>query len=177
MASNSSATNKEPPGKVGRPTKFTSAMLKQARFLAEKGCTDVEMASFFGVSESTLNLWKIKHRDFSESLKEGKDYADSAVKRALYERATGYSHPDTHISNFQGVTTETPLIKHYPPDTTACIFWLKNRRPTEWRDKTEVTQTTRVEPVSADQMAAEMKQSPALRKEIEGMLEKASRPA
>lgn len=55
----------------------------------------------------------------------------------MFERATYYSHPDTHISNFQGDITVTPLTKHYPPDTTACIFWLKNRKPKDWRDKVE----------------------------------------
>lgn len=123
------------PVKRGRPSKFTPAMLKQARFLAARGATDSELADFFEVSESTLNLWKLKHGEFSESLKEGKAIADSRVQAALFQRAVGYSYPDTHVSNHQGTVTLTPIMKHYPPDTTAAIFWLKNRRPEEWRDK------------------------------------------
>ena len=122
----------------GQPSKFTAAMSKQARFLAEKGCTDAEMAGFFGVSEKTLNTWKKEHPDFLESLKEGKAVADDKVQTALFQRATGYSHPDSHVSNFQGTITVTPLVKHLPPDTTACIFWLKNRKQDEWREKVDV---------------------------------------
>lgn len=132
------ATHDKPPSKRGRPSKFTPAILKQARFLAEKGCTDDEMAKFFEVSESTFNLWKIKHGDFSESLKEGKSFADDKVQNALFQRAIGFSHLDTHVSNHQGAVTLTPIVKHYPPDTTAAIFWLKNRRPAEWREKIDV---------------------------------------
>lgn len=138
MADTRSAPMMKPSRKRGRPSKFTHAMLKQARFLAEKGCTDVEMARFFEVSESTFNLWKVKHGDFSESLKEGKAIADDKVQNALFQRAVGYAHPDTHVSIYQGNVTLTPIMKHLPPETTAAIFWLKNRRPAEWRDKIDV---------------------------------------
>lgn len=138
MADTKTAPSKKNPGKRGRPTKFTPAMLKQARFLAARGATDAELADFFEVSESTLNLWKLKHSEFSESLKEGKDIADCRVQAALFQRAVGYSHPDTHVSNHQGTVTVTQIMKHYPPETTAAIFWLKNRRPAEWRDKTDL---------------------------------------
>lgn len=121
--------------KRGRPSKFSSALLKQVRFLAEKGCTDVEMASFFEVSEKTLNTWKKEHPDFMEALKVGKSIADDRVQNALFQRAVGFSHPDTYVSNHRGVVTLTPITKHLPPETTAAIFWLKNRRPAEWRDK------------------------------------------
>jgi hypothetical protein len=86
------------------------------------GATDKDMADAFDVSEVTLNAWKQSHPEFLKSLKEGKLLADARVSTALYTRATGYEKND----------------KHYPPDTTACIFWLKNRQPDKWRDKTEV---------------------------------------
>jgi DNA-binding XRE family transcriptional regulator len=138
MAENSRPTHDKHPGKRGRPSKFTPAMLKQARFLAEKGCTDVEMAGFFEVSEKTLNTWKKEYPDFLESLKAGKAIADDKVQNALFQRAIGFSYPDTHVSNHQGTVTLTPIVKHLPPETTAAIFWLKNRRPAEWRDKVDV---------------------------------------
>lgn len=128
----------------GRPSAFTFEMMRQVRFLCERGCTDVELAEFFGVCEKTLNNWKKTHPEFLQSLKDGKAVADNKVQRSLFERATGYSHPDVHISNFQGTVTATPLTKHYPPDTTAAIFWLKNRRPGEWRDKVDVATTGEV---------------------------------
>ena len=138
MANTKTVHSKKSPSKRGRPTKFTPAMLKQARFLAARGATDAELADFFEVSESTLNLWKLKHSDFSESIKDGKAIADCRVQDALFQRAVGYSHPDTHVSNHQGTVTLTPITKHYPPETTAAIFWLKNRRPAEWRDKIDL---------------------------------------
>lgn len=50
----------------------------------------------------------------------------------------GYSHPETHVSNYMGDITKTELIKHYPSDTVAAFIWLKNRQPEKWRDKIEI---------------------------------------
>ena len=55
----------------------------------------------------------------------------------LFHRATGYEHPEDDIKSVNGEIVITPTVKHYPPDTTAAIFWLKNRRPDLWRDKVE----------------------------------------
>lgn len=120
---------------MGRPSKYKSEYPAQARKLCQLGATDRELAAFFSVSEVTLNAWKIEYPEFLKSLKLGKEAADSRVEQSLYHRAMGYSHPEVHVSNFQGAITLTDLVKHYPPDTTACIFWLKNRKPKEWRDK------------------------------------------
>ncbi|WP_313319506.1 hypothetical protein [Stenotrophomonas sp.] len=124
-------------GAGGRPTKYKAEFAKQAKFLADKGCTDPEVAAFFEVALSTVSLWKLKHPEFSEALRLGKAEADGRVERALFERATGYSHADTHVSSYLGEVTLTPVMKHYPPDSTAMIFWLKNRKPEHWRDKPE----------------------------------------
>jgi hypothetical protein len=126
-------------GKGGRPSKYRPEYAEQAAKLCKLGATDRELADFFQVAESTLNLWKLEHSEFSESLKLGKDEADKRVEQSLYHRAVGYSHPDTHVSNFQGDVTLTPITKFYPPETTACIFWLKNRNPEAWRDRVEHT--------------------------------------
>lgn len=122
----------------GRPTKFKPEHLVTARALAKLGATNQEMAEAFGVSLSTLNLWKVQHQEFSDSIKSGKEVADDRVVDSLYNRAMGFSHPDTDIRVVDGAIVETPMVKHYPPDTTAAIFWLKNRRPEEWRDKQEI---------------------------------------
>lgn len=120
---------------AGRPTSFRSDFVEQARKLAELGATDREAAGFFEVSESTLNLWKLAHPEFSESLKVGKGAADARVEQSLYRRALGYSHDATKIAiNATGEVTTVPFTEIYPPDTTAAIFWLKNRRPDQWRD-------------------------------------------
>lgn len=121
----------------GRPTLYRASYAEQARRLALLGQTDAEMAAFFGVSEATFHRWKHAHKDFCESIKEGKADADAKVAAALYQRAVGYSHPDVHVSNYQGEITVTPLTKHYPPDTGAAFIWLKNRQPDKWRDRIE----------------------------------------
>ncbi len=123
------------PRKQGRPSKYRDEFPEQARKLCLLGATDADMARFFEVSLATLNNWKHEHPAFLDALKAGKELADANVSESLYKRATGYSHPDVHISNYQGAITITPIVKHYPPDPTSMIFWLKNRRPDLWRDK------------------------------------------
>lgn len=103
--------------------------------LCRLGATDKDMAEFFGVSEQTVNAWKKAHPEFLEALKEGKTMADAEVADRLYKRATGYSHVDTKFATHEGkITDREEYTKHYAPDTVACIFWLKNRRPDLWRD-------------------------------------------
>jgi len=119
---------------MARPSKYKSEFVNQAIDLCKNGATDRELADFFKVSESTLNLWKLKHDKFSEAVKVAKTVADDRVVASLYRKALGFSTDDVHISNYMGKITITPIIKHYPPDATAAIFWLKNRVPAEWRD-------------------------------------------
>lgn len=122
---------------MGRPTKYKAEYAKQAVKICALGATDDELADFFEVSRSTLSLWKVQHKAFSDALKLGKEPADERIERSLYHRASGYSHPEDDIRVVNGEITITPTIKHYPPDTTACIFWLKNRRPEQWRSNPE----------------------------------------
>ena len=121
--------------KVGRPSKYDNIDLKQVVVAGELGFTDLELCRLFDIKKSTLNKYKKQYPEFMDSLTEGKNVADEKVIRALYKRATGYSHPDTHIATYQGTVNMTPIIKHYPPDTTACIYWLRNRQ--QWIDKIE----------------------------------------
>jgi hypothetical protein len=116
-------------------SKYQEDYAKQAYKLCLLGATDNELANFFDVSEQTINNWKADHPVFFESLKKGKIAADAQVAESLYNRATGYTCKDTHVSNFQGAITLTELDKHYPPDVVAAIFWLKNRQSDNWRDK------------------------------------------
>ena len=122
---------------MARPSKYKEEFSKQAYKLCLIGATDAQLANFFEVTESTLNYWKHEYPEFLESLKEGRSVADGEVAKSLFHRAKGYSHKDVHVSNYQGEITLTKLTKQYPPDTTACIFWLKNRQPEKWRDKRE----------------------------------------
>lgn len=124
---------------MGRPSKYKPEFNSQAAKLCKLGATDRELADFFEVSESTLNLWKSEHPDFSESLKRGKAESDARVEQSLYRRALGYSHDAVKIlMTKDGDVYREEYVEHYPPDTTACIFWLKNRQPDQWRDKFDV---------------------------------------
>jgi DNA-binding XRE family transcriptional regulator len=106
-----------------------------AEVAAGRGFTDKQLGEMFGVTEQTINNWKHEFPEFFEALQAGKAVCDDAVERSLFQRAMGYSHPDTHVT---GNGKIIPIVKHYPPDPTSMIFWLKNRRKERWRDKQEV---------------------------------------
>ena len=110
---------------------------------ARDGLTDEQIAENIGISRSTLSDWKNKFSDISDALKKGKEVVDIQVENALLKRALGYDFQEERVerSDKDGVKV-VQTIKHVPGDTTAQIFWLKNRRPDRWRDKPE--------PVSAD---------------------------
>jgi len=122
----------------GRPSAYKEEYNEKAYKLCLLGATDKQLADFFEVSEQTLNSWKNKHSKFLEALKDGKDEADAKVAQSLYQRANGYSHPEDKIFNNNGEAMIVKTTKHYPPDTTAAIFWLKNRQKVQWRDKHDV---------------------------------------
>mgnify|MGYP003769253781 CR=1 FL=1 len=130
---------------IGRPSKYKEEYCEQAEKLARLGATDKEMADFFGVTEQTLNNWKTdkdgNETEFFESLKTGKIEADARVADSLYQRALGYSCREDKVFLVDKEPLIVPMIKQYPPDTTAGIFWLKNRRPNEWREKQEINVT------------------------------------
>ena len=120
---------------MARPTKFKKEYCEQAHNYALLGATDAQLAEFFDVSETTINNWKIDHPEFLESLKIGKEETDNLVEQSLYRRAMGYSCTETKVFKLSDDTLLTKdVIKHYPPSDTAMIFWLKNRRPKDWRD-------------------------------------------
>ena len=129
---------------AGRPTKYKAEYAEQVYKLCLLGHTDAEIALFFEVNEDTVNEWKKVHPEFSESIKRGKQFADGNVADSLYQRAMGYSHEDVDIKVIEGNIVMTPLIKHYPPDTAAAIFWLKNRQKAKWRDKQDLSIEGRV---------------------------------
>ncbi len=134
----------------GRPTHYKAEYCELATRLAKLGLIDKEIAAALNIAESTLNDWKLAHPEFLESLKNGRVLADANVVEKLYQRAMGYEHPETHVSNYQGEITLTPLIRHYPPDTSAAIFWLKNRQRNLWRNKDEDSNNEGINTVVVD---------------------------
>lgn len=121
----------------GRPTDYRDDYASQAQKLAQLGATDQEVADFFGVDVRTIYRWKHDHEEFCQSLKTGKEVADERVERSLYQKAIGYEQDEVKI--FMPASAEKPVYAPYrakvAPDTTAAIFWLKNRRKADWRDK------------------------------------------
>ena len=126
-------------GGDGRPPKYSPAMHDDLVYLLAKGgASRAELCEGLKITETTFDNWRHQHKTFLGALERARDYANGKVERSLYHRALGYSHDDTHISNWQGEITVTPIKKHYPPETAAAKFWLMNRKPKEWKERTEV---------------------------------------
>ena len=105
---------------------------------ARDGLTDEQIADNIGISRSTLNTWKDKYSDISDTLKRGKEVVDRQVENALLKRALGYEYTETtreYIPELDEMKTTKKVTKRVAPDITAQIFWLKNRKPDKWRDK------------------------------------------
>jgi hypothetical protein len=167
---------------VGRPSEYKPEYCKMAEVFCRKGATDKELGELFGVSDTTINNWKNQHPEFLASLKNGKDIADNEVEKALYKRALGYKTTEKTVyktkkrknepehveydddGELVEPLKETPPIdeleisrvdekeKDVAPDTTAGIFWLKNRRPDQWRDRREHKHEGSVEVKTIEQL-------------------------
>ncbi len=113
---------------------------------ARDGLTDEQIAHNMGIATSTLYEWKKQYAEISEALKKGKAVVDRMVENALLKRALGYEYEEVREKFEMGVCTErTVTKKEVIPDTTAQIFWLKNRKPDEWRDKRVVEENIEFE--------------------------------
>lgn len=105
---------------------------------ARDGLTEEQIADNMGISRSTLSEWKNLYSDISDTLKKGKEVIDRQVENALLKRALGYEYEEVSEKYELGILTERKVTKkQVVPDTTAQIFWLKNRKPSDWRDKPE----------------------------------------
>ena len=130
--------------KKGRPSLFSETHQKIAFAMAKLGATDKQIAVEIGITEQTFNNWKKEHLSFFESLKTAKQEADEKVEKALYKLATGYKYKAWKpmvVSMGKDAGSEIEIAEYdevVQPNTTACIFWLKNRKPAEWRDKQEI---------------------------------------
>ena len=111
---------------------------------ARDGLTDEQIAFNIGISRSTLSEWKKKYTDISDTLKRGKEVIDRQVENALLKRALGYKYKETtrelitdKETGYSELVVTKVVEKEVVPDTTAQIFWLKNRKPSNWKDKPE----------------------------------------
>ena len=105
---------------------------------ARDGLTDEQLAEKIGIGTRTLYDWKGRYPQISQALKKGKEIVDIQVENALLKRALGYDFQEERVewSGKDGVKV-IQTLKHVPGDTTAQIFWLKNRRTDKYRDKPE----------------------------------------
>lgn len=125
---------------------LTEEGLLQLESWARDGLTDEQIAHNMGICVATLYNWKSKYLEILESLKRGKDVIDIQVENALLKRALGCSYKEVirekvfnpETGQYEWMPTKE-VTKEVVPDTTAQIFWLKNRRPEQWRDKRDVS--------------------------------------
>jgi hypothetical protein len=128
--------------KVGRPSKFQSLNLQEIKKYVLAGLTDEQLAVVLRLTKQSLNNYKHKHPEFFDSLKDWRKNADGRVKRSLYERACGYTHPAVKFFQSGDKIIRQEFLEHHPPDPTSMIFWLKNRQPKEWRDQQIISSQT-----------------------------------
>ena len=141
---------------AGRKSKYNDINLEEVKEWAKEGLTDYEISKRLGIGTTTLYEWKNKHPKFKEALKKSKKQADFKVEDSLFKRANGYKYdevtqelvedPRTGELELKPVKVVTKEVK---PDPTSMIFWLKNRKPAEWKDKKNIDVTSKGKEISA----------------------------
>lgn len=125
---------------MARPSKYNTNVepkLELIKGWASDGLTNEQIAKNLDISMARFYEYKKEFREFRDALKKGKEVADYEVQNALFETATGFTYYE-EVTNAIGDVVR--VEKYAKPNTTAQIFWLKNRSPEKWRDKTEVKQ-------------------------------------
>lgn len=113
---------------------------------ARQGLSNEQISNNIGIHESTFYRWQSMYSDIREAIKKGKEVVDFEVENALLKRALGYEKEKTRTYlKDDGTGQKTKHVEvtkeHVPPDPTAMIFWLKNRKPNEWNDKQNINHT------------------------------------
>jgi DNA-binding XRE family transcriptional regulator len=122
---------------------ITSEGILKIEGWARDGLTEEQIAKNMGVSTKTLYNWKEKFLPVLHALKRGKEVIDRQVENALLKRALGYEYDEVTQELFEGELLVSKVVtKQVHPDTTAQIFWLKNRKPEQWRDVKDHNVTT-----------------------------------
>lgn len=119
---------------------ITEEGLTRIESWARDGLTNRQIAKNIGCNEDTLYTWIKKHSEISESLKRGRAPVDFEIENLLLKKARGFEYEEVeNIIDISPTGEKSQRIKktkkYYPPDTTAIIYWLKNRKPEEWRRK------------------------------------------
>lgn len=128
----------------GRPPTYQADFARQAGKLAKLGATDYELADFFGVTTRTVQRWKVQHPSFCRAVKTGGAPVDERVKRSLFNRAVGYTFESEKVFQFEGAIVRAKTIEHVPPDVSAAMHWLRNRKPADWNQQAKVEHSGQV---------------------------------
>ena len=116
---------------------------------ARDGLFDKQICKNMGVSEATLTNYKRKYPEIKEALRKGKEVVDFEIENALYKRAIGYTiRIKEDKLDKDGIIHSCERDLHIPGDVTAQIFWLKNRKRMQWRDKVEVEKAEKIQKIS-----------------------------
>jgi hypothetical protein len=122
----------------GRPTIYKPENAEIARYACMLGATNETLAARFDVCRRTIDSWIASIPEFSFAVKQGREGANEAVVSALFMRATGMEQKMTKVFCHRGQPVTADYTVRLPPDVRACIFWLRNRRPEEWRENRPV---------------------------------------
>jgi hypothetical protein len=129
----------------GRPPLYKADNAELARKFCLLGATNEDLAGLFDVAGRTIDNWLATIPEFAAAVQRGRDVADADVVQSLHSRATGYSCETEKIFHYRGDVMKVPHTVHYPPDTTACMFWLRNRRRRDWLEKAELRREEEVD--------------------------------
>ena len=102
---------------------------------ARNGLTDEQIAHNCGITSKTLYEWKNRYGEICEALKKGKEVIDLEVENALLKSALGFTYDEVMTEESDDGIKKRVTTKMVLPNVTAQIFWLKNRRPEQWREK------------------------------------------
>ena len=122
-------------GKRGRTPSYTPAYCTVAYKFCLLGATNEDLAGVFGVSRNTIGNWLARYPEFRKAMQDGRDVADAA--HALLQKAKGFTHKDVKILQLGGGAEQIEYNRYFPPDTQAAMFWLRNRRRKQWRERIE----------------------------------------
>jgi hypothetical protein len=123
----------------GRPTTYKPENAEIARQACMMGATSDTLAERFEVCRRTIDNWIATIPAFSAAVRQGREVADERVVSALFARATGMEQRMTKVFCHRGQPVTANYTVQLPPDVRACIFWLRNRRPEQWRENRPLT--------------------------------------
>lgn len=156
----------KPKNKGGRPPKLTPFKIQKTKELIEEGKNNKEIAEILNVTTTTLNNWKSMSEQFLTTYNEAKHNLNEAVRSSLFSKATGYTIEKRKVIIDDTGKKRTEIEEvYYPPDTQAQQFWLKNKDPENFKDKTEQHITGNVASVMTESPEAQLERLKSMLKD------------